>query len=139
MLVITSVQYTISVIAYASSDCERIYQCSSCLSLSCGKWHITGLILGMSVAWTVKNYLPNLDWSYLVLNLIDIMVLTKHSLHCCLRIARKSKRRGRGLLGNQVFPTHNGNTNILGLCLNILDSIPARILLYGLFTILPVW
>jgi soluble P-type ATPase len=135
MLVITSIQYTISVIAYASSDCDGIYTCSKCLVLNSTGWHILGLIVGMSVAWTVKNHFPNLEWSQIVLHLIDIIVLTKHSLHCLMRRHRRSNRRGGGILGNQYIPRNSK----YGFILNILDSVPARIILYAVFTTLPLW
>ncbi len=136
MLFVSSLQYTISVLAYASADCERHSHCWRCLAVSSARWHIMGLIVGMLLAWCIKNWYPEGNFSYLVLHALDIIVLTKHSWHCTSsgrpRIAR---RRSGGLFGNQCFGSAQTEKRI-GFLLSILDSIPSRCLLYWVFTLL---
>ena len=136
MLIVSSFQYTLSVLAYASSDCESHSHCWRCLALSSARWHLLGLICGGLIAWSIKHWYPSGNFSYLVLHALDITVLVKHSWHCCRhnrpRIAR---RRSGGLFGNQYFASSKLSKKI-GFCLCILDSVPARCLLYGIFTLL---
>ena len=134
MLVVSSFQYTISALAYASADCEGASHCWRCLASSCARWHIVGLLFGMLLGWVIKNWVPSANYSYLVLHALDITVLTKHSWHCWYpKQPRLAKRRGGGLLGNQVF---SDTSERIGFILCILDSIPARCLLYGIFSLL---
>jgi hypothetical protein len=136
MLFVSSLQYTISVLAYASADCESHSHCWRCLATSSARWHIMGLVSGMLIAWCIKNWYPDGNFSYLVLHMLDITVLTKHSWHCWVssrpRIAR---RRSGGLFGNQSFGEGDLERR-MGFILSILDSVPTRCLLYWVFTLL---
>ena len=136
MLVVSSFQYTISVLAYASADCESPSHCWRCLILASTRWHIFGLICGGLLAWSIKHLCPEANFSYLVLHALDITVLFKHSWHCWHQTRpRLARRRSGGLFGNQYFAS-KGLSQRIGFCLCILDSIPARCLLYGIFTLL---
>ena len=135
MLVVSSFQYTLSVLAYASADCESRTNCWRCFTSA--RWHLLGLIYGILLAWTIKHYLPDANFSYLVLHALDITILVKHSWHCCLRDTyRFAPRRSGGLFGNQYLGSNNREVPLIGFCLCILDSIPARCVLYGLFSLL---
>ncbi len=136
MLFVSSLQYTISVLAYASADCESQSHCWRCLASHSARWHILGLMVGMTVAWTVKNCYPEGNFSYLVLHALDIIILTKHSWHCLVQSRpRIAPRRSGGLFGNQRFG-QTPQEQRFGFVLSILDSVPARCLLYGVFTLL---
>ena len=136
MLFVSSLQYTISVLAYASADCENPSHCWRCLAFSSARWHIIGLLYGMLMAWSIKNWYPNGNWSYLVLHGLVISILIRHSWHCLfVTRPRLALRRSGGLFGNQHFASETVERQI-GFGLSILDSVPARCLLYAVFNLL---
>ena len=135
MLVVSSFQYTLSVLAYASADCESRNNCWRCFAST--RWHLFGLICGGLIAWTINHWIPDGNFSYLVLHALDITILVKHSWHCWRRDHyRFTPRRSGGLFGNQYLGTNGDDLRIIGFCLCILDSIPARCILYGIFSLL---
>lgn len=136
MLVVSSLQYTISALAYASADCDGVSRHWQSLVFSASSWHIVGLMVGILLAWNIKNWAPDGNFSYLVLHALDITILTKHSWHCLdHRRPRKSKRKSSGLFGNQTFES-GGQSEKIGFILCVLDSLPARCLLYGIFSLI---
>ena len=139
MLVISSLQYTISAIGYASSDCEA--KRKSDTHLICGSIAFMGigLLLGMTVSWAIRHYCDTREFEYVLLHSIDLLLLSRHSQHC-LR-SRKSggklaMRRASGTFGNQHLPREGGE---VGLVLGAIDSFAGRALLYAVFYYLPLW
>lgn len=138
MLIISSLQYTISVIGYASADCrpkrmdENHLICTSILFMG------LGLGLGMCVSWAIRHYFAESEFEYLLLHSIDLLLLTRHSQHCLKwrEAGELAPRRASGTLGNQHLPRQGDG---LGLMMRIVDSVPGRILLYAFFYYLPLW
>lgn len=124
MLMISSILYTTSVIGYASSNCydSKIDKNSG---FSLGFYSILnnlmGFLLGTFFAWFIKNYLVFLHFETIILHIITGIILTKHSIHCI-----KTER----MFGTQLISNNNKK---IGFIMNIMDSIPFRMLLYFLF------
>jgi high-affinity K+ transport system ATPase subunit B len=122
MLMISSVLYTSSVIGYSSSDCnEKNINNSIWLVIYSILNNLCGFGIGISISWFIKNYLVFLNFDKIILHIITLIILGKHSLHCLY-----SDR----VFGNQIISNSN---QMIGFIMNILDSVPFRILLYVLF------
>lgn len=125
MLMISSVQYTTSIIGYASSNCNKKYMMGSLtLSITAIFNTLIGLIIGISLSWIIKNWIGLFDFQTVILHVINLVILIKHSIHCVCR---------QSLFGNQFISNSNKN---MGFSLTIIDSIVVRLLLYILYTIL---
>jgi magnesium-transporting ATPase (P-type) len=126
MLMISSIQYTTSVLGYASSDCSNSKNKNSSFKLGLYSIfnNLFGLILGICISWFIKNYLVFLHFDTVILHVINFTILIKHSYHCI-----KSER----MFGNQLISNSN---KIIGFIMNIFDSIPFRLLLYFIFCII---
>mgnify|MGYP000751629295 FL=1 len=138
MLIISSIEYTLSVIGYASSNCNSNNYKKKSIVISSTYWHIIGLLIGISFAWIVKSKFTNYNWSTTILHILDILILLKHSYHCLIIDNNQVSRQYNGILGNQIVPSTN-NYSKMRMCLNVLDSIPFRIFLYLIFIVLPIW
>lgn len=130
MMFISSFQYSISVLAYISSDCHQPKLNNTNLIFYSIVNIIYGLILGLSISWFIKN----LDFFYkinlVILHMINMLMLFRHSIHC---LKSKNIRQYDGVFGNQYC---GYNKSIIIFLLNILDSIPFRIILYFFFYII---
>jgi hypothetical protein len=125
MLMISSIQYTTSVIGYASSNCNPNDKLSSfLLGIIAIINNLMGLIIGITISWVIKNYLFMFNFDHTILHMINVIILIKHSLHC---INNKTN------FGNQVISNSN---KFIGFAMNIIDSISVRILLYILYCII---
>lgn len=127
MIFISSFQYSFSVISYSSSDCISNTMTNFKLSIYSISNILLGIILGLFISGCIKymNMFHRID--LVLLHSINIMMLIKHSWHC---ITSKNNRTYNGLFGNQF---HGYNKSIIIFIINILDSIPFRIVLYGIF------
>ena len=97
-----------------------------------------GLFIGITIGWIVKIKLSMYNWSIIILHMLDILILIKHSYHCIIIDKKQIPRISNGIFGNQIIP-FDSKYSKLGFFLNIIDSIPFRILLYAIFIILPIW
>jgi soluble P-type ATPase len=125
MLMISSILYTSSVVGYASSNCidsNKNKDSDILLTLYSVLNNITGFIIGTFIAWFIKNYLLFLHFDSIILHVITTIILLKHSIHC-LGTER--------MFGTQLI---SNNNKIIGFAMNIMDSIPFRMLLYFLFS-----
>jgi magnesium-transporting ATPase (P-type) len=120
MLMISSIEYTISSIAYASSNCTKKKNSSFVLTLLAIINKIMGFCIGICFGWIIKNYFSIFRYDKLVIHAINIIILIKHSLHCL----------NFNKVGTQIISNSNC---IIGFMLNILDSLQFRILLYLFF------
>ena len=139
MLVISSLQYTISAIAYASSDCGTKRQSDTHLICGSIAFMGIGLLIGMTVSWAIRHYCATSEFEYVLLHSIDLLLLSRHSQHC-LRSRKLSGelaiRRASGTFGNQHLSREGGE---VGVVLGAIDSFAGRTLLYALFYYLPLW
>jgi len=129
MLIISSMQYTISVISYCSSECNKR---DNNLIKNTIFNIIFGLLCGTVLAFFIRGIDDNF-FDVLILHGIDIVLLIKHSAHCL----NLNNRKADGTFGNQMSSPFR--KNIIIYILNILDSIPVRILLYIFFYFMPIW
>ena len=127
MIFISSFQYSFSVISYSSSNCIPNKITDTRLSIYSITNIIGGLLFGLFISWCLKtlNIFSRID--LVLLHSINLIMLIRHSWHC---ITSKQQRTYDGLFGNQ----HSGyNKSIIIFIMNILDSIPFRIVLYCIF------
>jgi hypothetical protein len=126
MLMISSIQYSSSVIGYASSDCydSRKKNSSIYLIFLAIFNNITGLGIGVGISWIIKNYLVMFNFNVYILHMINFIMILKHSFHC---VAKKK------IFGNQLISSGN---KTIGFIMNIIDSVPFRLLLYFVFCII---
>lgn len=127
MIFISSFQYSFSVISYSSSDCSPNKITDTRLSLYSIYNIVFGLLLGLFISWCLKtiNIFSRID--LVLLHTINIIMLFRHSIHC---ITSKQKRTYDGLFSNQQW---GYNKSIIIFLMNILDSIPFRVVLYCIF------
>jgi magnesium-transporting ATPase (P-type) len=144
MLVISSLQYTISVVGYSSADCSSSRLDETHLIMTSIMFMALGLGMGICVSWAIRHYFAETEFEYLLLHSIDLLLLSRHSQHC-LRWRKitdnrdehgLAPRRAYSSLGNQRLSRQGGR---LGLVLSAIDSLPGRMLLYALFYYLPLW
>ena len=130
MIFISSFQYSFSVISYSSSDCSPNKITDTRLSIYSITNIVGGLLFGLFSSWLLKtiNIFPRID--LVLLHTINIIMLSRHSWHC---ITSKKKRTYDGLFGNQQS---GYNKSFIIFLMNILDSIPFRIVLYCIFYLL---
>ena len=119
MLMISSVQYTLSSIAYSSSNCHGKRNGNFKLFVLSVVNNLFGLSIGIVVSWIIKNGLPMVRFDNAIIHAINVIILIKHSLHCLKKP-----------VGTQVISNSN---KIIGFCMNIIDTIHFRILLYIFF------
>jgi soluble P-type ATPase len=127
MLMISSIQYTSSVLGYASSDCKNSkYTINSNVMLGVFSFvnNLCGFVIGIMLSWILKNHLTFFYFDTAILHIINLVILFKHSIH---RINSDT------MFGNQKIS--NGN-KIIGFSMNIIDSILFRLLLYFVFCII---
>lgn len=127
MMFISSFQYSFSVISYSSSDCSPNKITDMGVSIYSITNIICGLLLGLLISWFFKtiNIFQRID--LVLLHSINIIMLIRHSVHC---ITSKKTRTYDGLFGNQ---RRGYNKSIIIFIMNILDSLPFRIVLYCIF------
>ena len=141
MLVISSLQYTISVLGYTSADCGPRRLDETHLIMTSIMFMGLGLGMGICVSWAIRHYFAKTEFEYLLLHSIDLLLLTRHSQHC-LKLSDShneqglAPRRAYASLGNQHLSRQGGS---LGLVLSVIDSLPGRMLLYACFYYLPLW
>jgi magnesium-transporting ATPase (P-type) len=123
MLMISSIEYTLSSIAYASSNCTKKRNSSFVLIMLSMLNKICGFSIGICVGWIIKNYLLIFNYNKLIIHAINIIILLKHSLHCL----------NFNKTGTQIISNSNG---IVGFILNIIDSLQFRIILYLFFCLI---
>jgi phosphoglycolate phosphatase-like HAD superfamily hydrolase len=121
MLFLSSFQYSISVIAYSASECGTHGRITAS---GCLMDHIGGLVLGVIMGWGIRRYSIATAHPYggVILYWIDLAMLCRHSLPCI-------SSRGGGF-SRSPLPSNN---RVLGGVLNLLDSLPFRIILYGIY------
>lgn len=125
MMMISTVQYTTSVIGYASSNCSKKNRSSSTmLTLLAVINNLFGLVVGITISWFIKNYLSIFNFEYIILHVINLVILIKHSFHCI---------KNENNFGNQFISNSN---KVVGFTMNIIDSISVRVLLYIVYSIL---
>jgi hypothetical protein len=125
MLMISSILYTSSVVGHASSNCynsSKNKDSEILLAIYSILNNIIGFMIGTFIAWFIKNYLLFLHFDSIILHVITAIILLKHSIHC-LGTER--------MFGTQLISNSN---KIIGFTMNIMDSIPFRMLLYFLFS-----
>lgn len=139
MLVISSLQYTISAISYASSDCGATRCSDSHLIVSSIAFMAMGLLLGISISWVIRHYFTSGEFEYMLLHSIDLLLLSRHSQHCLRYRSSEielAPRRASGTLGNQHLSHRGGD---IGMILSVVDTLAGRIILYAFFYYLPLW
>ena len=124
MLFLSSFQYSISVIAYSASECGRK---EGPTAIGCLLDHVGGLVLGLMMGWAIRRYSMMTQHTYggIILYWMDLAMLCRHSLASCDSVSRR-----KGGFAASPIPASN---RPLGIALNLLDSLAARILLYGIY------
>lgn len=124
MLMISSILYTTSVIGYASSNCydsTKNKDSDVILAIYSMFNNLSGFLLGTFIAWIIKNYLVFLHFDTTILHAITGIILIKHSIQCI-----KTEK----MFGTQLISNSNKK---IGFIMNIMDSVPFRMLLYFIF------
>jgi hypothetical protein len=133
MLVISSCQYTISAIAYATSDCVKSNRDTRLIRNSLLNT-FSGFALGYLISWFITNFMIGFKYDLIVLHLIDIIILTKHSFHCIRN--GHGNRPMNGTFGNQHY---GRGAKWLMIGVSIIDSLATRVILYAIFYSLPLF
>lgn len=127
MLMISSIQYTTSVIGFASSNCynsKTLLNSNLILGILAFINNIFGLVIGTVISLFLKNYLNIFYFDSAILHIINLIILFKHSIH---------KINSNKMFGNQKI---SNSSKIIGFGMNIIDSFLFRLILYFVFCVI---